>query len=143
MDPDVRVLRIAWALRVEMAFYFGIAILLLASKLSKKLSLRVAFHLAAVVLLPLVIYYLAARPVWNPILMFAPFFCAGGAFFFSLRGSWIDWTICASATALSVMVTAYIRADAGTPFFWPTFLFVVLLLACAIPFDQEDTDPCS
>ena len=130
MEPDVRVLRIAWALRVEMAFYFGIAILLFASKLSKKFSLHVAFHLAAVVLLPLVIYYLAARPVWNPILMFAPFFCAGGAFFFALRGSWIDWALFAAAMALSVMVTAFIRVDGGKPFFWPTFLFVMLMLAC-------------
>jgi peptidoglycan/LPS O-acetylase OafA/YrhL len=130
MEPDVKVLRIAWALRVEMAFYFGIAVLLLASRIGKKQTLHVAFNLASAVLLPLVVYYVTARPAWNPILIFAPFFCAGGAFFFSLRGSWIDWTIFAAAMALSVRVTAFIRADVGNPFFWPTFLFVVLMLAC-------------
>ncbi len=130
MEPDVSVLRIAWALRVEMAFYFGMAILLLVCMLGKRVTLHAAFSLASAVLLLLVIYYVTARPAWNSILMFAPFFCAGGAFFFALRGSWFDWVILSIAMVLSVIVTALTRIEAGKPFFWPTFLFVVLVLAC-------------
>jgi peptidoglycan/LPS O-acetylase OafA/YrhL len=134
IEPDFTVLRIAWALRVEMAFYVSIAFLLFAGggKFRRELSFFAAFNVAAAVLTVLSIWYLAIRPAWNPIIAFAPYFSAGGTLFFALRGSKPSMFLFAAVAVVSVIMTldqlsdgqSY-RSDVGA-----TSLYVVLTIAC-------------
>jgi peptidoglycan/LPS O-acetylase OafA/YrhL len=133
VEPDFRVLRIVWALRVEMAFYLCVAFLLLGGKCWNAIPLPVTFNIAAAVLMALSAWYLALRPAWNPLIGFAPYFCAGGTLSFALRHSKISMVLFAVAAVLSVLMTLYqpsdgdtfYRSDAGA-----TALYVTLAIAC-------------
>jgi peptidoglycan/LPS O-acetylase OafA/YrhL len=133
--PDFTVLRIVWALRVEMAFYLCVAFLLLAEggKFWRGVSFRTMFNAATAVLLTLSAWYLAMRPAWNPLISFAPYFCAGGTLFFALRHSKTSLALFAIAAILSVLMTFYQAADSSTSYrdnIGATALFVILTSTC-------------
>jgi peptidoglycan/LPS O-acetylase OafA/YrhL len=138
VTPDFTVLRIVWALRVEMAFYLIVALLLFAGS-----SFRVLFNVVAAVLLALSAWYLVMRPEWNGLIAFAPYFCAGGALFFAPRGSRTDQIIFLLAAILSTLMT-FIHPDSDDPYrsdIGATILFAVLTLACILLATRKSNHP--
>lgn len=90
LEPDFMVLRIAWALRVEMAFYLFVAGILALQLIWRGVSFEALFNTAALCLMPFSIWYLVFMPAWNPLIAMFPYFCAGNAFYFSLKGSMLN-----------------------------------------------------
>lgn len=123
-------MRIAWALRVEMAFYGCVALLLFASFAWRKLSFQASFTSVSTVLLALSAWYLLRHPPWNPLIISAPYFCAGGAFFFALKGSTFSRLIFVVAIVLCIVAQLDGSAASGIgATIAPTALFVVLTAA--------------
>lgn len=93
-------LPIAWAIGIEMAFYFLLALALVLTKLSTKgprrLGLPAASLAIAVAFAPIFILSLARMA--PPMFGFEPYFVYGCALYFALtRGSWVSWITAAAA----------------------------------------------
>jgi len=129
VEPEFRILRIAWALRVEMAFYCCVALLLVPQVVWRSLSFNRLFALAALVSMPLSAWYLLNDPNWNPLIGWAPFFCTGGSFYFALKGSALNRALFGIGAILSVFACARLI---GKDSYAPTVLFVVLMTSCLV-----------
>jgi peptidoglycan/LPS O-acetylase OafA/YrhL len=127
LQPSFPMLRIAWALRVELAFYVCVALLLFIGVIIRELSFRLMFSTVASVLLALSVWYQIAKPEWNPLIRFVPFFSAGAALYFLASGSKAK-TVCLFASSLGLTVAVvWTEMPIGG-----VAVFVALITGCAL-----------
>jgi peptidoglycan/LPS O-acetylase OafA/YrhL len=127
LQPSFPMLRIAWALRVELAFYVCVALLLFIGVIIRELSFRLMFSTVASVLLALSVWYQIAKPEWNPLIKFVPFFCAGAALYLLISGSRGN-AVCLFAGSLMLTVAVvWAEMPIGA-----VTLFVALIAGCAL-----------
>lgn len=131
VETDFPVLRIAWALRVELAFYVVVALLLIPGRVNRGIQFQNVFNAAATALLAMSIYHFLFRPAWNPLVHFAPYFCAGGAFHFVLRGSWYARGLLIAAIGTSA-VFAFFQLDDGAATALRTSIGATTLFMCLV-----------
>lgn len=127
VTPSFPVLRIAWALRVELAFYI-VAWLLLEISARGLTSLRNAFLGTGAGLTALYLFAVLTHANWNPIIGFVPYFCAGGAYYLGLKGMRSSWPLFAVAIAASVAET-YFRTGVVPDILYAALVCVALVLA--------------
>ena len=134
ITPDFAVLRIAWALRVELAFYLSVGFLLTANRVRNSPSFRTLNLGTIAVLLSLCLYGLATGVILNPLIQMSPYFCAGSAFYWMLKGSKAASALLVISILFSVGFVygeqgndlhAYVRSNVGA-----TALFILLAGAC-------------
>jgi len=116
-------LRIAWALRVEVAFYVCVALLLTTIR---GLPFRLLFGTVALVLLALDVWYQILKPEWNPLIGSVPFFCAGAALYFLVSGSKANALLFALGLVLAVTAVWTQMPIGGVA------VFVTLIAGCAL-----------
>jgi peptidoglycan/LPS O-acetylase OafA/YrhL len=127
LQPSFPMLRIAWALRVELAFYVCVTLLLFIGAIFRDLSFRLMFGAVASVFLAFSVWYQIAKPDWNPLIKFVPFFSAGAALYFLASGSTAN-AVCLFAGSL-VLTVAVVWTE--MPISGVTF-FVALIAGCAL-----------
>lgn len=117
--PEFSFLRIVWALRVEMLFYFSVFLILaFAGLLSSFLSFsaRLSFlRISSLVAVMALAWYGASNFYsisHNPMLDYAPYFVAGASFYFFMRGTIFPKAILSVALGMT-FVDAFYRLSAG------------------------------
>ena len=136
-EPSFPVLRIAWALRVEVAFYAVVAGLLVFHYW-RPIAFRVYFNTSSLAFLLLYGWYLAFEPSWNLLIGFVPYFCAGGAYYFWLKGSRISLCIFLVAILLSLHQTAFTNGISSVLLYSSLIGASLFLASTTLPRNKTD-----
>ena len=115
IEPDMKLIRIAWALRFEAAFYIAIAAVLLAGA-----NFRRALVWTSAAILTLAIVDHVTGRTWTPFVAAAAFFIAGACYYLAISGDRLAAFVAAAAFALSI-----VKMGALAP------LFIILCGCCA------------